>query len=386
MTTHTRLFQVFVALTTFLCGLCSVSRVVVAQPMPPTSPAPNKPNPEMQAVLDTLKTFKPRPLPTLTPAQARVEPASKYAARVLAKRRNNGVVPPREPVGSVREMEIPARVFADNRPRTVRVYTPLPTDGADATTKPPTALPILVFVHGGGWMLGSIEGYDESARALCNLAQCVVVSVSYRYAPENPFPAAHEDVYASFLYIAQNAASFGGTSGNVAIGGESAGGNLSAGVCLMLRDRNAEYRPVHQLLIYPVTDTRRDKPSYRQYRDAMPLDEAQMILFFRNVAGGRRGALESPYLAPLRAPSLRDLPSATILTAEIDPIRDDGRLYAARLEKSDVAVRYKNYIGVTHEFFSMNAVVSASRSAQEFAAAGLRAAFAHPSSNKTGMR
>lgn len=329
----------------------------------PAAPPPTALDPQMKAVLGQLDAMKPRPIYKLPPADARKEPGAKDAAKELEKKRNGGALPPPEPVARVEDRTIPGPAG----PHTVRVYTP-----REATAD--GKLPVLVFVHGGGWTLGSIAAYDPSARALCNAARCVVVSVSYRYAPENPFPAAHEDVYSAFQYVSKNAAEFGGDPRKVAIGGESAGGNLSAGVCLMARDRRARM-PVHQVLVYPVTDTRMDTPTYRNYADAKPLDAAQMRYFIGNVTRTPRDR-DKPYLAPLRARSLRGLPPATVITAEIDPLTSEGKAYADRLRASGVPVRYRDYKGVTHEFFSMGAVVDKADQAVAFAAEGLRAAFA----------
>jgi acetyl esterase/lipase len=318
----------------------------------------------MQAVLDELKELKPRPLPSLSPEQARKEPGAKDASKRLDKERNGGKLTI-EPVGKVEDTTVPT----PSGNRTVRVYTPRLASGQQ-TGKP---LPLLVFVHGGGWTIGSIAGYDSSARALANAAECVVVSVSYRYAPEHPFPAQHEDVYHAFQYIARNAARFGSDPRRVAIGGESAGGNISAGVCLMARDRKG-ILPIYQLLVYPPLDTRRNTPAYQTYANAVPLDDAQMRYFFRQVAP-HPNQRNHPYLAPLQARSLKGVPPATILTAQIDPLADDGKLYAQRLQKAGIPVRFREFKGVTHEFFSMGAVLPDAKEAVAFGAEGLKSAF-----------
>ncbi|MBC8135393.1 MAG: alpha/beta hydrolase fold domain-containing protein [Fibrella sp.] len=320
----------------------------------------NPPDPPMQAVLDTLTSLKPRPLPELSPAEARKEPGSKDAFKELLKRRNGGTLPAPEPVARVEDRTVPGPAG----PRTVRVYTP---EGAGP-------FPVAVYVHGGGWTVGSIAGYDPSYRALANTARCVVISVSYRLAPENKFPSGLEDVYAAFQYIRKNAAQFGGDPKRVAIVGESAGGNLAAAVCLLSRDRKAAL-PVYQVLIYPITDTRTSTASYREHKYAVPLDRPQMVYFISNVVRSKRD-LDSPYLAVLRAPSLRGLPPATVITAEIDPLNTEGVAYANRLRASGIPVRYKNYDGATHEFFSMGAIVPDAKDAVQFVAEGLKKAFA----------
>lgn len=328
---------------------------------------------EMRDVLDELDRLDPRPLPSLPPAVAREEPGAKTASKELRKKRNGGRLPPPRLMAKVEDRTYPAPAG----PRAIRVYTPLV--GGKAPGGP---LPVLVFAHGGGWTIGSIAGYDESARSLADAARCVVVSVSYRYAPEHPFPAAHEDVYAALRYVQKNAAALGGDPARVALGGESAGGNISAGVALLARDRGTEL-PVHLLLIYPPTDTRTDTPSYRRFARAVPLDRAQMVWFLDNVIG-KPADRDSPYLAPLRAPSLRGLPPTTVITAEIDPLQDDGEWFAARLRRSGVLVRYRDFQGVTHEFFSMSrGLVPDADAAVAFAAEGLRASFGPVDSAKT---
>ncbi|MBC7809351.1 MAG: alpha/beta hydrolase fold domain-containing protein [Akkermansiaceae bacterium] len=322
--------------------------------------AAGRPDPPMQAVLDTLTSLKPRPLPELSPVEARTEPGSKDAFKELLKKRNGGALPAPESVARVEDRTVPGPAG----PRTVRVYTP---EG-----KGP--LPVAVYVHGGGWTVGSIAGYDPSYRALANAARCVVISVSYRLAPENKFPSGLEDVYAAFQYIRKNAAQFGGDPKRVAIVGESAGGNLAAAVCLLSHDRKAAL-PIHQVLIYPITDTRTNTSSYRAHKYAVPLDRPQMVYFIEQVVRTKRD-LDSPYLAVLRAPSLRGLPPATVITAEIDPLNAEGVAYANRLKASGVPVRYKNYDGATHEFFSMGAIVPDAKEAVQFVADGLKAAFA----------
>jgi len=378
MTRVPRRATTWAALVALSCGAFVSARAVPGAPPPSSAagrPAAARPapqygipvpvDPEMRAVLDELARIDPRPLPSLPPAVARKEPGAKDASKSLRKKRNGGESPAPLPMAKVEDRTYPAPAG----PRTMRVYTPL-IDGK-APTSP---LPVLLFSHGGGWTIGSIAGYDESARSLADAAGCIVVSVSYRYAPEHPFPAAHEDVYAALRYVQQNAAALGGDPARVALGGESAGGNISAGVALMARDRGTKM-PIHLLTIYPPTDTRLNTPSYRKFAKAVPLDRAQMVYFINNVVD-KPADRNSPYLAPLRAPSLKGLPPTTVITAEIDPLQDDGERFAARLRESGVPVRYRDYKGVAHEFFSMSrGLVPDADAAVAFAAEGLRASF-----------
>jgi len=234
-------------------------------------------------------------------------------------------------------------------------------------------LPVLVYFHGGGWVLGSIATHDTVCRMLAKRAGCIVVSVDYRLAPEHKFPAAAEDAYAATRWVADNAARLGADPARVAIGGDSAGGNLTAVVALMARDRGGPPL-VHQLLIYPVTDSACDTPSYRDNADGYLLTKDAMLWFWNHYT---RGAADraNPYAAPLRAPSLAALPPALVITAEYDPLRDEGEAYAARLREARVAVTLTRYDGMIHGFFGMAAVLAPANRAVEQAAGALRAAF-----------
>ena len=299
--------------------------------------APPPPDAQMKAVLDQLAALHPKPIEKLTPPQARMQPGAADAVKALLKKKNGGVLPPPEPVAKVEDRTVPGP--AGTIP--VRVYTP-EGDGP---------FPVLVYVHGGGWVIASVQAYDSSARALANAARCVVVSVGYHLAPEHRFPDAHEEVYSATQYVMKNAAQFGGDPKRVAIAGESAGGNMATAVCLMARDRRGRM-PVHQLLVYPVADTRMNTPSYIQNAKAKPLNKPMMGWFFRHTVRKPSDA-NSRYLAVLRNPNLRRLPPATIVAAEIDPLRSEGKAYADRLRAAGVPVRYRLYKGVAHEFFGL---------------------------------
>ena len=311
----------------------------------------------MKAVLDSLASLKPKPIEKLTPAQARKQPGPPQAVMALLKKQGKSTDP--EPVGKVENRTVPGP--GGSIP--VRVYTP-EGDGP---------FPVLIYSHGGGWVIAGIQAYDSSCRALCNAAKCVVISVGYRYAPENRFPSAHEDVYAATQYIIRHADQFGGDPKKVAIGGESAGGNLSTAVCLMARDRKG-LMPVHQLLVYPLTDTRPNTPSIKENYTAKPLN-GPMLPWFLKYTISKPSDKNSPYLAVLRNPNLKGLPPATVITAQIDPLRSEGKAYADRLQKSGVPVRYKNYNGVTHEFFGMGAIVPEAKDAEMYAVDQLKKTF-----------
>jgi acetyl esterase len=329
---------------------------ILAAPLPPPD---QKADAQMKAVLEQLVALKPKPIEKLTPAEARKQPGPPDAVKELLKKKNGGTLPPPEPVASVKETTVPGPAGAIP----VRVYTPKGTG----------PFPVLVYAHGGGWVIAGVQAYDSSCRALANAAKCVVISVGYRMAPEHRFPAAHEDVYAATQYVMKNAAQFGGDPKKVAIGGESAGGNMATAVCLMARDRKG-MMPVHQLLVYPVTDTNPNTPSFKANATAIPLNKPMMLWFLKYTLANA-SQKDSKYLAVLRNPSLKGLPPATVITAEIDPLMSEGQAYANRLVASGVTTRYKHYTGVTHEFFGMGAVVDKAKEAVSFAAAGLQKSF-----------
>ena len=248
-----------------------------------------------------------------------------------------------------------------------RIYTP-----ASAGSGP---LPALVYFHSGGWVFGSVEGHDAICRALANRAGCLVVSVDYRLAPEYPFPAAPEDCYAATLWVAEHASVINADPARIAVGGDSSGGNLAAVVALMARDRGGP-RLCYQALIYGETDYYEPgTPSYTTYADGYSLTRANMIWFWDQYLTNPSDRF-NPYAAPLRATDLSGLPSALIMTAEYDPLRDEAEHYARRLQEEGVTVRLSRYAGMIHGFFRMFAIFERSHEALAEIAAALRAAFA----------
>jgi acetyl esterase len=306
-------------------------------------------DPQAQGFLEQLAAAEAPPLHELS-----VEDARQVIVELFGTKENP------EPVGKVENRMIPG---ADSE-MPVRVYTP---EGVGP-------FPILVYFHGGGWVIGNLEAYDPTCRALTNAARCVVVSVEYRLAPEHKFPAAPEDCYAALQWVGANAAAINGDPEHIAIGGDSAGGNLTAVVAQMSRDRGG-VRPVYQLLVYPVTDHRYDTPSYQENADGYLLTKDAMVWFWnhylRSAADGN-----DPQASPLRAPNPRGLPPALVITAEFDPLRDEGEAYARRLQEAGVPVTLKRYDGMIHGFFSLGKVFAQGKQAIQESANGLRAAFA----------
>ena len=264
-----------------------------------------------------------------------------------------------EPVGAVEDRTIPGAAGEI----AVRIYTPQASG----------VLPILVYFHGGGWVIGNLEAYDPTCRALTNATGCMVVSVDYRLAPEHKFPAAPEDCYAATQWVAAHASTLHGDPARIAIGGDSAGGNLTAVVAQMARDRGGPAL-VFQLLVYPVTDYNYNTVSYTENADGYLLTKDAMEWFWNHYLRSEDDG-NSAQASPLRAATLQDLPPALVITAEFDPLRDEGEAYAARLQEAGVAATLTRYDGMIHGFFSLGAVLDQGKRAVQEAATQLRAAF-----------
>jgi acetyl esterase len=266
---------------------------------------------------------------------------------------------PRE-VASTSDREIPG----PNGPIHVRIYTP---HGMGP-------FGVLVYLHGGGYVVGSVKGYDAVTRLLCDEAGCIVVSVDYRLAPEFKAPGPFEDAYAALQWTIANAASFGGDPKRVAIGGDSAGANLSIQCTLAARDR-AEPAPVFAVLVYPPTDRAGDSASFKEFADQeLFLTRAVMQWFGQNYFA-KAGDASAGYNAPLHVASLAGLPPTLVIVAEYDPLRDEGIAYAERLRAEGVPVRLVQYDGMLHGFFGFLAAFDKGRAAVAEAAATLREAF-----------
>jgi acetyl esterase len=320
--------------------------------------AASTPEAQMKAVLDELAAFNAPPIAKLSPENARNNPTAADAViGVLAKQGRPAV----EMVADISHQLIPSPAGD----LLARIYRP---QGRGP-------FPVLVYFHGGGWVIANLGTYDASCRALTNTAKCMVVSVAYRQAPEHKFPAAAEDAYAALQWVMTNAAQIKGDPRRVAVGGESAGGNLATVTCLMARDRQGKM-PVHQMLIYPVTNYAFNTPSYREIgtNPNVPLNRLGMEWFWDKYLNSPADG-SNPYASPLRATSLKGLPPATVITADIDPLRSEGQAYAQRLRTEGVSVRATNYTNVTHEFFGMGAVLNKAKQAVREAAAGLRSGF-----------
>lgn len=325
-----------------------------------------KPDPQMAAVLRSLASLHPKPIAKLKPSVARMQPTAAAAVKNLLKMQGRSTAP--EKVGAVMDMTIPG---PPKQPDVkVRVYRPL--------NAPSGPLPVIVYFHGGGFVIASVSTYDSSCRAMANASGAMVVAVAYRLAPENRLPAAHEDSYAVTQYVLNNAGEMGGDPKRVAVLGESAGGNLATDMCIMAKMRGGKM-PIHQVLVYPFVNNK-VLPSHRAYYNAKPLSTPAVFWFLKYASPTNPAVAKkiAPLAAPLYAPDalLKGLPPATIIGAELDPLQSEGQLYAKKLMKNGVPVSYRLYPGVTHEFFGMGAVLDKAKSANMFAASQLKAAFA----------
>lgn len=243
-----------------------------------------------------------------------------------------------------------------------------------ATSEP---LPTLVFYHGGGHVVGSLDSYDTLCRQLASQSGLGVLSVDYRLAPEHPFPAAVDDAFAAYRWARRSGGVVGIDTDRIAIGGDSAGGNLAAVVAILGRDAGLP-TPMHQLLVYPATAAYPDSASQLEFAEDHVLTRRLILWFHDHYLDYGRGDHTDWRWAPLLAPDLRELPAATVLLAECDPLRDEGIEYARRLAIAGVEVTLKVYPGMTHPFFSWSDAVDRAREAVSFAADQLRAAATSP--------
>ena len=311
------------------------------------------PDPHAQAIIEILESYFPRVgTEVLDAAEAR---------RILKEAPLDAVELP--DIAGVEERTIPGPDGAPDLP--VRVYRPR-LDGAP--------LPVVVFFHGGGWVLCDLDTHEITCRQLANGTDAVVVSVDYRLAPEHPFPAAVEDAYAATTWAHAHAAELGGDPTRLAVAGDSAGGNLAAAVPLMARDRGGP-PIIFQVLVYPALERSFDTASYRDNAEGYFLTTLQMRWYWEQYLGDDDDAAAHPYAAPLRAASLQGLPPAYIVTAEYDPLRDDGEAYGRRLEEAGVPADVRRYDGMFHGFFSLD-VLEGSRQASADVHAALTKAFA----------
>lgn len=327
-----------------------------AQKPAQTQPDPPRADAQMQAVLNKLTSLGGKPIETLSPEEARRQPTIADAVKALLEQQGKSAAP--EPVAKVEDRMIAGA--AGQIP--ARIYWP-------GGTGP---FPVVLYIHGGGWVIATIDTYDASARALTNAANAAVVSIEYRKGPENKFPAAHDDSFAAYKWVLANARSINGDAARVAVAGESAGGNLACSVAIMARDQKVQL-PVYQVLVYPVANNDLNTPSMIENANAKPLNRAMLPWFLGHYLNNKSESAD-PRISLVKA-NLNGLPPATLITAQIDPLRSEGQMLSERLKAAGVTVDYRNYDGVTHEFFGTGAVVDKAKQAVAQAANGLKQGF-----------
>lgn len=325
-----------------------------------------QPAPEMAKVLAKLSELGAKPIGTLGVAETRAQPTPADAVMGVMKDENIQPDAAAQAIAT-RDIQIPGP--AGNIE--ARVYTP---EGEGP-------FPLVVYYHGGGWVIADIDTYDASARALAAGSKAVVVSAHYRQGPENKFPAAHEDAVAAYKWAVENSGSLNADANRVAVAGESAGANLAANVAIAARDQ-ALIQPLHQLLVYPIAGNDMNTPSYVENEEALPLSKPAMMWFVENALESEAQAAD-PRVNLNGRTDLAGLPGATVVLAQIDPLRSDGETYAEKLSAAGVPVEHRTFDGVTHEFFGMGTVVPQAKEAMTMATERLAAAFAAEATSST---
>ncbi len=314
-------------------------------------------DPQMQAVVEQLMSFDQPPFQDVTAFQARNEKSAAGAVRALMMKAGMAPMPP--------AVDVAHRVLPVSTPDgvLVRTYTPLAGSGPR---------PVIVYYHGGGWVIADLDTYEPGAMALAAQTGAVVVSVAYRLAPENKFPAQHEDAFGAYQWVTEHAAEIGGDANRIATAGESAGGNLAVAVALMAKQRGVRL-PVAIVSVYPIADGDTQSPSYDRYAQAVPLSRPAMAWFFEQTLASPADA-RNPLIS-LTSADYAGFPPTTIINAQIDPLASDGEELAAAMQRAGVDVQRRQFDGVTHEFFGMAAVLEQAVQAQQLASQRLRAAF-----------
>lgn len=358
-------FSLFLTILVGLVLTACQDHTIPSVPLPGQSIQSNSPKPDWGptitpqnlAIIEELDRLNPIPLYLLTPQEARMKPSVKDAITSLLDK--NKLTPPPSNVTQTKRF-IPG---AGGTPIEIAVFTPKNASGP---------LPVIVYYHGGGWVIANSDVYEASTVALSQNTGAVVVSVNYRLAPENKFPTAHMDSYAAYVWVVNNMSAING-NGKVAVAGESAGGNMAVTVAMMARDNNV-MKPLHILSVYPVANNDLTRPSYIKYANAKPLSKPLVEWFvdkyFNTMADG-----DSPLISLVDKANLSGLPPTTIIAAEIDPLQSDGMDLRDALMKVSVPVTYQLYEGVTHEFFGTYAIEPKAAQAQALAATQLVNAF-----------
>ncbi len=311
----------------------------------------------MQAVLDAQQALGAKPIETLTPAMARKQPTPADGVMQVMKSRGMPTAP--DPSASTTD-----QAYGADPMQMARIYKPVMAAVGGA-------LPMIVYYHGGGWVIADLKTYDATPRFLAKQLNAIVVSVEYRHAPEHKFPAQHEDAAMAYTWALKMAKSWGGDPNKVALAGESAGGNLAVATAIYARDRGLP-APVHVLAVYPIANSSKTLPSRVDSANAKPLNGAMLRWFGyyyqKTMSDGQDARLN------LVTADLKGLPPTTIINAAIDPLRSDGETLAQAMRAAGDKVEQKTFPGVTHEFFGMGSVVKGAYDAEAYAVARLKPA------------
>ena len=329
--------------------------VAVAAFLPTLAQA--EPNAQMTEVLNTYGKLSPIPIEKTTPAVAKAAPTLATAVEIVMKKDGK---PMPAFTGTTQDFTIDV---GEGHKVDARAYIPA-GDGP---------FPTVLYIHGGGWVIGSVKSYDSTPRALCEMTKATVISTEYRQAPDNKFPTAHDDTQSVYRWVLANAAQYKGDPKKVAVAGESAGGNMAAEICVYAKEKGLQM-PVHQLLVYPVVGYDFETKSYKDNETTKPLSAEGLKWFYKYYLPKPEDG-NDPRFNLLQVKDVSGLPPATIIAAEIDPLLTEGKSYADKLQAAGVKVQYKVYDGVTHEFFSMGAVIDEAKQAEQFASEQLKMAF-----------
>lgn len=331
-----------------------------AKPPPfaaPNAMAPKPAAPDMQAVLDALKSLGGKAIEKLSPAEARMQPSPADAVKKVMAAKHM----PTAPDASVTTRDM---AFGADPMQKARIYMPA---GLSKTGK----APLVIYYHGGGWVIADLKTYDATPRLLAKELHAVVVSVEYRHAPEHKFPAQHDDANMAYDWAVKTAAGWGGDPMKLVIVGESAGGNLAINVAIHARDAGM-VAPEAIVAVYPIASSDQSLPSKSEAANAKPLNTPMLTWFGHYVQRTPADMMDPRW--DLTKATLRGLPPVTIINADIDPLRDDGMALERALRAAGVATERKVYPGVTHEFFGMGAVVRGARDAETYAVARAKVA------------
>ncbi|SER10928.1 Acetyl esterase/lipase [Faunimonas pinastri] len=316
---------------------------------------------DMKHVLDAMAAMKPKPLPDLGATEARQQPTAADGANQVLREQGKSTLP--DPA----VMRKNILVDGGKEKIVATVFKPANASGP---------LPVIVYYHGGGFVIANNSTYAASAELLAKEVGAVVVSVEYSKAPEHKFPAAHDDAVAAYKWVTQNAASIGGDPQKIAVAGESAGGNLAVNVAIAARDQNLT-KPLHELIVYPMAGTNLDTDSYKMAdsSNVKPLNKPMMGWFYKNLVNSDAD-MQDPRLDIVGKADLHGLAPATVIADQIDPLQSEDLALADKLKQAGVQVNLQNYDGVTHEFFGMGKVVAKAKQAEDVAVKDMKDAFA----------